>query len=241
MDMSDDENLDTNRSAKQNLKVVVDNNGGEKESFSLEPPPPLPDLPDDVDANNFLDDLNNDLNEFSNLSDDVVPSSQMWQQQSNTNFPPTTTPPVNYKQNLVPNIPPPPLMQIMPTGSWMPEQNLRNWDQTTEWPTDTGTELPVDWSSTEQFPPTWPVDQQSAINYAGRGGRINNRNNFNNNFNKNGRNNRGGNGGGGRGGNFRGGNNFRGARGGNTSRRGGPLNGGQRQKGNFRGNFRGGF
>ncbi|XP_019755927.1 uncharacterized protein LOC109534634 isoform X1 [Dendroctonus ponderosae] len=36
--------------------------------MSLEPPPPLPDLLDDVDANQFLDDIAGDLNDFSNLS-----------------------------------------------------------------------------------------------------------------------------------------------------------------------------
>lgn len=40
---------------------------------SLEPPPPLPDLLDDVDANQFLDDISNDLNEFSNLSAELNP------------------------------------------------------------------------------------------------------------------------------------------------------------------------
>lgn len=53
----------------ENLRVGTERRVSER--FSLEPPPPLPDLPDDVDANNFLDDLNNDLHEFSNLSDDM--------------------------------------------------------------------------------------------------------------------------------------------------------------------------
>lgn len=44
--------------------------------FSLEPPPPLPDLPDDVDANNLLDDLSSDLHEFSNLSEELNNSNQ---------------------------------------------------------------------------------------------------------------------------------------------------------------------
>ncbi|XP_074036944.1 uncharacterized protein isoform X2 [Leptinotarsa decemlineata] len=63
MDMSDDEGRH-----KNNLKIIVD--ASIDQSYSLEPPPPLPNLPDDEDANNFLDDLSNDLHEFSNLSDD---------------------------------------------------------------------------------------------------------------------------------------------------------------------------
>ncbi|XP_066142988.1 uncharacterized protein [Euwallacea fornicatus] len=39
---------------------------------ALEPPPPLPDLLDDVDANQFLDEISTDFNEFSNLSADFA-------------------------------------------------------------------------------------------------------------------------------------------------------------------------
>ncbi|KAL1512929.1 hypothetical protein ABEB36_002429 [Hypothenemus hampei] len=46
--------------------------------LSLEPPPPLPELLDDVDANQFLDEINNDLNEFTNLSGDLnVPNDHI--------------------------------------------------------------------------------------------------------------------------------------------------------------------
>ncbi|EFA07354.2 hypothetical protein TcasGA2_TC015954 [Tribolium castaneum] len=47
----------------------------------LKPPPPLPDLPDDVDANSFLDDLDNDLNsnEFTaNLHDPEMGGFGPW-------------------------------------------------------------------------------------------------------------------------------------------------------------------
>ncbi|KAJ8925437.1 hypothetical protein NQ315_009270 [Exocentrus adspersus] len=92
MDLSDDDVENKLQQAKQNdnLKVIVDNSV-EEPQFSLEPPPPLPDLPDDVDANNFLDDLSNELHEFSNLSDELSNSNlsnpnsamqdNMWNQQ----------------------------------------------------------------------------------------------------------------------------------------------------------------
>lgn len=51
---------------------IEPNSGFEDEShLLLEPPPPLPDLLDDVDANQFLDEISNDLNEFSNLSSEL--------------------------------------------------------------------------------------------------------------------------------------------------------------------------
>lgn len=70
MDVSDDEFEGRLTASHENLKLIVD---GSKEDapYSLEPPPPLPDLPDDVDANNLLDDLTSDLHEFSNLSDEL--------------------------------------------------------------------------------------------------------------------------------------------------------------------------
>lgn len=72
MDLSDDDFEGRLNASHDNLKLIVDgskDDGGEQ--FSLEPPPPLPDLPDDVDANNLLDDLSSDLHEFSNLSDEL--------------------------------------------------------------------------------------------------------------------------------------------------------------------------
>lgn len=71
MDLSDDETTTLeNVIPLDNMRVIIGPNG---ERRTLEPPPPLPELPEDVDANNFLDDLSNDLNssEFTaNLSDD---------------------------------------------------------------------------------------------------------------------------------------------------------------------------
>lgn len=69
MDLSDDD-FEGGRVnvSHENLKLIVDG--------SLEPPPPLPDLPDDVDANNLLDDLTSDLHEFSNLSDELTAETQ---------------------------------------------------------------------------------------------------------------------------------------------------------------------
>lgn len=51
-------------------KVVIILREGDS-NFSLEPPPPFPDLLDDMDANEFLDDISSDLNEFSNLASEV--------------------------------------------------------------------------------------------------------------------------------------------------------------------------
>lgn len=69
MDLSDDDFEGRLNTSHENLKLIVD--GSKDAQFSLEPPPPLPDLPDDVDANNLLDDLSSDLHEFSNLSDEL--------------------------------------------------------------------------------------------------------------------------------------------------------------------------
>lgn len=59
MDLSDD---DVHQAVSENIKVLVDPTRDDKKTQGLMPPPPFPDLPDDVDANNLLDDLNNDLN-----------------------------------------------------------------------------------------------------------------------------------------------------------------------------------
>nr|CAH7737708.1 unnamed protein product [Callosobruchus chinensis] len=81
MDLSDEDVVQhgsANSSKNENLKVIVDLTIEESpppQNMLLEPPPPLPDLPDDVDANNFLDDLSNDLHEFENLSADALDSS----------------------------------------------------------------------------------------------------------------------------------------------------------------------
>ncbi|XP_018332365.1 regulation of nuclear pre-mRNA domain-containing protein 2 isoform X2 [Agrilus planipennis] len=67
MDLSDDENLVANSeavqkgndSSNQSVNSLKDNNLGDD---SLQPPPPFPDLTDDIDANNFLDSLNDEIN-----------------------------------------------------------------------------------------------------------------------------------------------------------------------------------
>lgn len=110
MDLSDDENL-AQEPMPDNLKVIVD-----PDKKALEPPPPFLELPDDLDANSFLDDLNNDLNssEFTaNLSDDsqglptFPPPNPMW----NNNY---------GMGDLPPNIP-----SIPPCANWM-EPNFHN-------------------------------------------------------------------------------------------------------------------
>lgn len=125
MDLSD-EDVETRLQLKNdNLKVIVDSSNDEQQ-FSLEPPPPLPDLPDDVDANNFLDDLANDLHEFSNLSDELncgnTSDSNTWNQG------PLMPPPMMSFQELIGNpltSGPPPLLNAGPPMNTMtsPLQN----------------------------------------------------------------------------------------------------------------------
>lgn len=130
MDLSDDDFEGRLNTSHDNLKLIVD---GSKEDgqFSLEPPPPLPDLPDDVDANNLLDDLSSDLHEFSNLSDELNncgdadgqgtdTSSNVWNQ---TLMPPPALT-MNFREILggPPPAPPhllnapPPMMNVPPMG-----------------------------------------------------------------------------------------------------------------------------
>lgn len=61
MDLSDD---DLQQTISENIKVLVDpaKDDMDMEKSDLMPPPPPPDIPDDIDANNLLDDLDNDLN-----------------------------------------------------------------------------------------------------------------------------------------------------------------------------------
>lgn len=96
MELSDDESaLDT--SAAQ-----IHSN----DSSLLEPPPPLPDLPDDIDANNFLDDLSNDLN-TSEFLDENEGENDGYLEQPPLGFP------AGFENPHVPmwnNIPPPPNM-----------------------------------------------------------------------------------------------------------------------------------
>ncbi|XP_023311502.1 histone-lysine N-methyltransferase 2D [Anoplophora glabripennis] len=108
MDLSDDDIENKLHQTKQNdnLKVIVDNSVEELQ-FSLEPPPPLPDLPDDVDANNFLDDLSNELHEFSNLSDELSNSNSAMQDNSMWNQQPLVPPPMmNFGDMISPQLTP---------------------------------------------------------------------------------------------------------------------------------------
>lgn len=87
---------------------------------SLEPPPPLPDFPDDCEENILLDDLANDINLNEFLLNATVPETEernqgggnMW-----NNYPSQNT--------MMPNMnqmpPPPPLLPI--PNNWMPPQN----------------------------------------------------------------------------------------------------------------------
>lgn len=71
MELSDDENNEIGQiednTISKNLTVVPIVT--ENTNSTLEPPPPFPELPDEVDANLFLDELDNDLNS----SNDFVP------------------------------------------------------------------------------------------------------------------------------------------------------------------------
>jgi hypothetical protein len=105
MELSEDESEDH----RENLKVVVDNCAGGNVS-SLKPPPPLPDLPDDVDANSFLDDLDNDLN-----SNEFTANLQDPDQRIHLGHPPMNIPPH------IANVPPPNLLNMNP-NNWMQKQ-----------------------------------------------------------------------------------------------------------------------
>lgn len=294
MDLSDDDIESKLQHTKQNdnLKVIVDNSV-EEQQFSLEPPPPLPDLPDDVDANNFLDDLSNELHEFSNLSDELSNSNSamqdnsMWNQQPLVpppmmNFgdmigpqltpmnPPTlnsplnqsmnphplnspmnpplsvpmnpmNTPPMNPLNPMNPPMHPPPnsLMHPPPMPPMLPPPQLTGWsneDDKNLWPEETlekedDNELnQLDWSQNN-----WAAPPNNT-NFGFRGRGYNRGGTFNSHFNKSPRERGRGRGGYNRGGVFNsGGNTFRGGRGNPRGNRG------HRARGNFWGNFRGGF
>ncbi|KAK9877444.1 hypothetical protein WA026_018554 [Henosepilachna vigintioctopunctata] len=86
-------------------------------STLLEPPPPLPELPDDAEENLFLDQMSNDINDFLLNPDEL--DDNLW-----NNAPPTgDLPPPNHLQPppIFPNmtaLPPPPMV---PPPSWMGE------------------------------------------------------------------------------------------------------------------------
>lgn len=109
MELSDDESTVTDvKSVNDNLKVVPIMNNIDTNPGLLEPPPPLPELPDDVDANTFLDDLDNDLNSNEFLEQDDHDNGENSYMQGNTQFP------LGYESNtptgIWNNIPPPPTM-----------------------------------------------------------------------------------------------------------------------------------
>ncbi|CAH1114005.1 unnamed protein product [Psylliodes chrysocephalus] len=107
MDMSDEENR---QHKHDNLRVIIDGNRNEDQSqFMLEPPPPLPELPEDADANNFLDDLSNELNDFDKDDDNtplLLPPPPMM------NFNSLVGPPLMPHMNT--SVPPPPPLQHPP-------------------------------------------------------------------------------------------------------------------------------
>lgn len=133
MDLSDDDlNHQANDSYNDNLTIITNPNETINESIVLEPPPPLPDLPDDADANNFLDDLDKDLNSNEFLEQEEHEGSEF----SGNNYmqrPPLL--PLGYENaptGIWNNIPPPPSMppnlcNILPSnmGSSMLQHNMQ--------------------------------------------------------------------------------------------------------------------
>ncbi|XP_050499373.1 regulation of nuclear pre-mRNA domain-containing protein 2 isoform X2 [Diabrotica virgifera virgifera] len=254
MDLSDDENY---RVKSDNLKVIIDGSENDDQSFLLEPPPPLPELPDD-ETNNFLDDLTHgdDLNEFGNISDNLEDSlsnnSMSVPPPLMMNFNELVAPPIipaSLNTSLPPPPPlhPPPMMMgqpgplAPPPNPWLSDDDLDNSQNNQDL---SGGE---DWGSDDNWmgppPPQMPPPYMKNQGFRGRG--HNNRGNFVkrgrgrgggqgfNNFNSD--QNFGG-------GNFRG--NSRGrSRGGNRGNNRGffPRGGGGNFRGDFRGGFRGGF
>lgn len=94
------------------LEVVTFLRKGDS-NFSLEPPPPFPDLLDDMDANEFLDDISSDLNEFSNLANDVSQDNGNGSNNGAGLWDPMRPPPPPFGMTanspaFTPGIPPPP-------------------------------------------------------------------------------------------------------------------------------------
>lgn len=81
----------------------------------LEPPPPLPDLPDDAEENLLLDQMSNDINDFLLNSEELEENlaESFWSNNDSANL----QPPPMFQQ--VPSIPPPPLA---PSLNWMGDQ-----------------------------------------------------------------------------------------------------------------------
>nr|CAI5831433.1 unnamed protein product [Callosobruchus analis] len=182
MDLSDEDvvqHSSANTAKNENLKVVLDPASTEsppQQNMLLEPPPPLPDLPDDVDANNFLDDLSNDLHEFENLSAEALDSSMGIISTSDTSSdkggifstssmsdqpPPQGVPPPAWQTSgaQAPMLPPPSLAgfnDMLPMA--MP-------------PPPMGSLLPVPPSPHQPFmgdgPPPWPMDGEMQPEWMG--------------------------------------------------------------------------
>ncbi|CAG9820424.1 unnamed protein product [Phaedon cochleariae] len=127
MEMSDDEGR--HNKSNENLKVLLDGPAVLQPPplaapFSgLEPPPPLPDLPDDEDANTFLDDLVDDLHEFAALDDlptgggEQVGADGRWERAPLLPLPP---PPAFDGMVGPPMMPMPPMDTSMPPPSMPP-------------------------------------------------------------------------------------------------------------------------
>lgn len=95
MDLSDDDIQQ--QTVSENIKVLVDPT--KNSDLMPPPPPPFPDLPDDVDANNLLDDLNNDLNsgEFNEaLGEDIFQGNAPWMSQQDNSW--MEVPPHHHQQ-----------------------------------------------------------------------------------------------------------------------------------------------
>ncbi|XP_057656389.1 regulation of nuclear pre-mRNA domain-containing protein 2 [Diorhabda carinulata] len=244
MDMSDDEG----RHKHDNLKVIIDGTKSDDQSFLLEPPPPLPELLDDVDTNNFLDDLNTDVSgDFGNMEnlEESLNTSMLLPPPPMMNFnelvgPPLMPPPMNSSLPPPPPLQPPPMMMgqsgLVPhPNPWIRDEELDLMSVNSQGNTDEN-----NWSD-ETFPSDMDPQQLhwmghpmihpgGSPGFRGRGNR-----GF---FIKRGR------GRGGQGQNFHQ-ENFRGNFRGHWGNRGGNNRGNrgffQRGGNNFRGNFRGGF
>ncbi|KAJ3650238.1 hypothetical protein Zmor_021936 [Zophobas morio] len=113
MELSEDEN-EEHQDHRENLKVIVNSDSSAVNNSSLKPPPPFPDLPDDVDANTFLDDLDNELN-----SNEFTASLQDPDHRISFDQPPPT---ISIPPHIA-NVPPP---NLPPPNNWIPKQQNCN-------------------------------------------------------------------------------------------------------------------
>ncbi|CAG9854262.1 unnamed protein product [Phyllotreta striolata] len=220
MDLSDE---DSRQHKHDNLKVIIDGHKNNKQSqFMLEPPPPLPELPED-DANNIFDDLSNDFDNDEDKPDAplLLPPPPLLN--FNNLMGPPIMPHMNTSMLPPPLLQPPPMIPGRPLAgpnSWMAEEERseminQRLNEESQWAED------MDHSQNN-----WggPQPLMSFNDFGGFRGRNGARGNFNNRGNKGRNRNKNQN---------RGNGNFRGNRGGNR---------GFFHRGNFRGAFqRGGF